>query len=59
MKLSEELFETLRKIYKKPSSSQRDLANELGFSLGKINYCISALKEKGFIKCIKLKLYYE
>ena len=55
MKLSEELFETLRKIHKKPSSSQRDLADELGFSLGKINYCINALKEKGFIKLKNFK----
>lgn len=30
--------------------SQRQLSKKLGFSLGKINYCISALTEIGFIK---------
>ena len=43
-------FELLRKIQKKPKSSQRELANELGFSLGKLNYCLRALKKKGFVK---------
>jgi len=43
-------FEVLRKIKSKPNSSQRELAAELGFSLGKLNYCIKALKEKGLIK---------
>ena len=43
-------FNTLRKIKSKPNSSQRELANELGFSLGKLNYCLKALKEKGLIK---------
>ena len=43
-------FNVLRKIQKKPKSSQRELANELGFSLGKLNYCLKALKKKGFVK---------
>ena len=43
-------FEVLRKIKSKPNSSQRELANELGFSLGKLNYCLKALKENGLIK---------
>ena len=43
-------FEVLRKIKSKPNSSQRELASELGFSLGKLNYCIKALTEVGFIK---------
>ena len=30
----------LREIQKKPEASQRDLAKDLGFSLGKLNYCI-------------------
>ena len=41
---------TLRKIQNKPNSTQRELAKELGFSLGKLNYCLNALKEKGFVK---------
>ena len=40
----------LRQIKKKPSSSQRELAEELGFSLGKLNYCLRALKGKGLLK---------
>ena len=43
-------FNVLRKIKSNPNSSQRKLASELGFSLGKLNYCLKALKEKGFIK---------
>jgi len=49
-KNNQDYFEVLRKIEKKPESSQRDLAEDLGFSLGKLNYCLKALKEKGFIK---------
>ena len=45
----------LRKIQNNPEVSQRDLAKELGFSLGKINYCISALKTKGLIKINNFK----
>ena len=40
----------LRKIKNKPKSTQRELAEELGFSLGKLNYCLKALKSKGLIK---------
>ena len=49
-KNTEEKFEILRKISKKPQSSQRKLAKELGISLGKLNYCLKALQEKGLIK---------
>ena len=43
-------FDVLRKISNKPQSSQRELAEDLGFSLGKLNYCIKALQSKGLIK---------
>ncbi len=43
-------FDLLRKIKEKPSSTQRELASELGFSLGKLNYCLKSLKKKGHIK---------
>ena len=46
----EDHFEVLRKIQKKPDVTQRELAAQLGFSLGKLNYCLRALKEKGLIK---------
>ena len=45
----------LRKLQKRPDSSQRELAKELGFSLGKFNYCIKALQQKGFIKIKNFK----
>ena len=50
MKNSQDHFNVLRKIKNKPQSTQRELANELGFSLGKLNYCLNALKLKGLIK---------
>tara|TARA_A100001011_G_scaffold341899_1_gene375042 strand:- start:110 stop:418 length:309 start_codon:yes stop_codon:yes gene_type:complete len=50
MKKEQDYFEVLRKIEKTPKSSQRQLAGELGFSLGKLNYCLKALKKKGLVK---------
>ena len=47
---SDDQFEVLRKIDKKPQTSQREMAQELGFSLGKLNYCLQALKDKGLVK---------
>ena len=43
-------FNVLRKINSKPKSTQRELAEELGFSLGKLNYCLKALKNMGLVK---------
>ena len=40
----------LRKIQMKPNTSQRELAKDLGVSLGKLNYCIKELQKKGLIK---------
>ena len=50
MKVDQDHFEVLRRIQKKPEASQRELAGELGFSLGKLNYCLKALQKKGLIK---------
>ncbi len=50
MKDKQDHFNVLRVIKNKPRSTQRELANELGFSLGKLNYCLKALKNKGLIK---------
>ena len=55
MSFNKDYFEILRKLRKKPNSTQRDLANELNISLGKLNYCIKALKEKGLIKIKNFK----
>ena len=46
MKNKQDHFNVLRGIQKNPESSQRELAEELGFSLGKLNYCIKALQKK-------------
>ena len=50
MKNNNDLFNLLRKINTKQDFSQRELAKDMGFSLGKLNYCLKALKEKGLIK---------
>ena len=50
MKKEQDHFEVLRSVQKKPYSSQRELAEGLGFSLGKLNYCLKALQEKGLVK---------
>ena len=38
-----------------PEITQRELARELGLSLGKTNYCVRALVEKGWIKAANFK----
>lgn len=43
-------FRVLRLIESKPEISQRELADELGVSLGQVNYQLKALKERGLIK---------
>jgi EPS-associated MarR family transcriptional regulator len=40
----------LQQLAIKPDSSQRELAQALGISLGSVNYCLQALVEKGCIK---------
>lgn len=55
MKNSQDHFNILRRINKKPNSSQREIAEELGFSLGKLNYCLKSLQKKGLIKLQNFK----
>ena len=55
MENKQDYLNLLRKIKNKPESSQRELAEELGFSLGKLNYCLRALKIKGLIKINNFK----
>ena len=43
-------FNVLRKIKSKSYTTQRELAKELGFSLGKLSYCLKGLQEKGLVK---------
>ena len=51
-------FEVLREIHKNPKASQREMAQVLGFSLGKLNYCLRALKDKGLVKINNFKKKY-
>jgi len=55
MKDNQDYLNLLRKIRNNPESSQRELAEQLGFSLGKLNYCLKALKSKGLIKIDNFK----
>ena len=48
--MEEAQFRILRLIESNPSLTQRELAREMGVSLGKVNYCVSALIEKGWVK---------
>ena len=52
---NQDYLNILRKIKDNPRSSQRELAEELGFSLGKLNYCLKALKAKGLVKISNFK----
>ena len=36
----------LRKLQNRPNSTQREIAKDLGLSLGKLNYCLKALRQK-------------
>ena len=55
MENNQDHFEVLRKIQNSPNSTQRELASQLGFSLGKLNYCLKALKKKGLVKIENFK----
>ena len=43
-------LDLLRRLESNPQYTQRELSREMGVSLGKINYCIKKLTEKGLIK---------
>jgi EPS-associated MarR family transcriptional regulator len=43
-------LELLKLLQEQPQMSQRDLAQAMGVSLGKANYCLKALMEKGLVK---------
>lgn len=49
--MSEEAhYRLLRLLESEPQLSQREIADRLGISLGKVNYCLRALAEKGWVK---------
>lgn len=43
-------YKLLKSIEEDPSQSQRELSKSLGISLGKLNYCLKALIDKGLVK---------
>ena len=48
--MKEAHFKVLRLVESRPHLTQRELARELGVSLGKVNYCINALIDAGWIR---------
>ena len=50
MNKNNDFLNILRSIANHPGSSQRSLAKKIGLSLGKLNYCLKALKQKGLVK---------
>lgn len=48
-------YELIHLLEANPKMSQRDMARELGISLGKTNYCLRALIRKGWIKAANFK----
>jgi EPS-associated MarR family transcriptional regulator len=43
-------YKILKLVSDRPEISQRELAQQLGISLGKVNYCLKALIDKGLVK---------
>jgi EPS-associated MarR family transcriptional regulator len=48
-------YKLLKLLENNPQASQRELAAELGVSLGKVNYCLKALIDKGHVKASNFK----
>jgi len=48
-------LKVLRHLEDNPEATQRELATDLGISLGKANYCIKALIKKGWVKANNFK----
>lgn len=53
--MDESQFKALRELEKDSTLSQRDLSKKVGLSVGRVNYIINALVEKGFIKAQRFK----
>jgi len=48
-------YKVLKQLEGNPELTQRQLAKSLGISLGKVNYCLKALIEKGMIKAAQFR----
>ena len=54
--LSDEMRLKLMRLFEaNPRASQRDVAREFGISLGKVNYCLRALVQRGWIKASRFR----
>ena len=54
--LNEEIaYKLLNLLAQQPGISQRELAKEMGISVGKTNYCLKALMDKGWVKARNFK----
>jgi len=51
----ENRYQLLKLLEENPSLNQRELAKAMGISLGKTNYCLNALIERGLIKAANFK----
>lgn len=48
-------YKLMRLLASNPGMSQRDVAKELGMSLGKVNYCLQGLLERGWVKASRFR----
>jgi len=48
-------YKILKLVSDRPEISQRELAQQLGISLGRVNYCLKALIEKGLVKATNFR----
>ena len=48
-------YQLLKSIEQNANLTQRQLSKELGISLGKVNYCLKSLIQKGFVKINNFK----
>lgn len=53
--MDEHSFKTLKELSKDNTLSQRDISKRLGISIGKVNYVLKSLIEKGYIKAVRFK----
>ena len=55
MSKKQNYLDILRSIQKEPDITQRKMATSLGFSLGKLSYCLKSLQQKGYVKINNFK----
>lgn len=54
--LSDEMrLKLMRLLEANPSASQREVAREFGISVGKVNYCLQALVQRGWVKANRFR----